>query len=59
MDNVKSYNPIKGFVTILYVRHRPEQKRVTWKTHSSEAFIPLQEPVGVLASYVPHTQMRV
>jgi hypothetical protein len=26
---------------------------VTWKTPSSRAFVPLQEPVGVLASYVP------
>jgi hypothetical protein len=41
------------------VRHRPEQNRVTWKTPSSEAFVPLQEPVGVLASYVPHAQMQV
>jgi hypothetical protein len=41
------------------VRHRPEQNRVTWKTPSSEAFVPLQEPVGVLASYVPHMQMQV
>jgi hypothetical protein len=41
------------------VRCRPEQNRVTWKTPSSRAFVPLQEPVGVLASYVPHTQMQV
>jgi len=34
----------------------PEKNRVTWKTPSSEAFVPLQEPVGVLASYV---QMQV
>ena len=33
--------------------------RVTWKTPSSRAFVPLQEPVGVLASYVPHAQMQV
>ncbi len=38
------------------VRHRPEQNRVTWKTPSSEAFVPLQEPVGVLASYVPYVE---
>jgi hypothetical protein len=41
------------------VRHRPEQNRVTGETPSSEAFVPLQEPVGVLASYVPHAQMQV
>ncbi len=41
------------------VRHRPEQNSVTWKTPSSEAFVPLKEPVGVLASYVPHAQMQV
>ena len=42
-----------------FVWHRPEHNRVTWKTPSSEAFVPLQEQVGVLASYVPHTQMQV
>jgi hypothetical protein len=41
------------------VRRKPGQKRVTWKTPSSRAFVPLQEPVAVLASYVPHTQMPV
>jgi hypothetical protein len=41
------------------VQHRPKQNRVTWKTPSSEAFVPLQELVGVLASYVPHAQMQV
>ncbi len=41
------------------VRHGPEQNRVTWETPSSEAFVPLQEPVGVLASYVPLAQMQV
>ncbi len=43
----------------MLVRHRPEQNRVTWKTPSSRAFVPLQEPVGVLASYVSHAQMQV
>ncbi len=37
----------------------PEKNRVTWKTPSSRAFVPLQEPVVVLASYVPHAQMQV
>jgi hypothetical protein len=41
------------------VRHRPEQNRVTWETPSSESFPLLQEPVGVLASYVTHVQMQV
>jgi hypothetical protein len=45
--------------TVSTVRHRPEQNRVTWKTPSSEAFTLLQEPVGVLASYLPHAQMQV
>ncbi len=44
---------------VLTVQHRPEQNRVTWKTPSSEAFVPLQEPVGVLASYIPHVLMQV
>jgi hypothetical protein len=44
---------------MLVVLHRPEQNRVTWETPSSEAFVLLQEPVGVLASYIPHTQMQV
>ena len=35
------------------------QNRVTWKTPSRAAFIPLQEPVAVLASCVPHTQTLV
>ncbi len=41
------------------VRRRPGQNRVTWKTPSSRAFVSLQEPVAVLVSYVPHTQMPV
>ncbi len=41
------------------VRRRPGQNRVTWKTPSTRTFVPLQEPVSVLASYVPHTQMPV
>ncbi len=41
------------------VWRRPGQNRVTWKTPSSRAFVPLQEPVAVLASYVPHAQMPV
>ncbi len=44
--------------TIAPVRHRPEQNRVTWETLSSEAFTLLQEPVGVLASYVPTRKCR-
>ncbi len=44
---------------ILSVRRRPGQNRVIWKTPSSKAFVPLQEPVAVLASYVSHTQMPV
>ncbi len=44
---------------ILSVRRRPRQNRVTWKTPSSKAFVPLQEPVAILASYVSHTQMPV
>jgi hypothetical protein len=43
----------------LGVRRRPRHNRVTWKTPSRRAFIPLQEPVVVLASYVPHTKMPV
>ncbi len=43
----------------LGVRHRHKQNRVTWKTLSSEAFVPLQEPVDAFASYVPHAQMQV
>jgi hypothetical protein len=39
------------------VRRGPRQNRVTWKTPSRVAFVPLQEPVAVLASYVPHMQM--
>jgi len=39
-----------------HVRHRPKQNRVTWETPSSEAVVPLQELVGVLASYVPHAK---
>ncbi len=41
------------------VRRRPGQNRVTWKTSSSGSFIPLQEPIAVLTSYIPHTQMPV
>ena len=54
-----SRRTMKAFFYIQGVRHRPEQKRVTWETPSSEAFVPLQEPVGVLASYVPHAQMQI
>ena len=31
------------------VRRRPGKNRVTWKTPSRAAFVPLQEPVAVLA----------
>ncbi len=31
------------------VRHGPDRIGVTWKTPSSTAFVPLQEPVAVLA----------
>jgi hypothetical protein len=48
-----------GVVDTGGVRRRPRQNRVTWKTPSSRAFVPLQEPVVVLASYVPHTQIQV
>jgi hypothetical protein len=41
---------MKAFFYIQGFRHRPEQKRVTWETPSGEAFVPLQEAVGVLAS---------
>jgi hypothetical protein len=41
------------------VQRRPGQDRITWETPNSRAFVPLQEPVVVLASYVPHTQMPV
>ncbi len=44
---------------IVIIQRRPGQNRVIWKTSSSRAFVPLQEPVAVLASYVPHTQMNV
>jgi hypothetical protein len=37
----------------------PGQNRVTWKTPSRVAFVPLQEPVALLASYFPHKQMPV
>jgi hypothetical protein len=37
-------------IIVLYVRRRPGQNRVTWKTPSSRAFVPLQEPVVVLAT---------
>jgi hypothetical protein len=37
----------------------PDRKGVTWKTPSSSAFVHLQEPVAILVSYVPHTQMPV
>jgi hypothetical protein len=48
-----------GVVDTGGVRRRLGQNRVTWKTPSSRAFVPLQEPVVVLASYVPHTQIQV
>ncbi len=41
------------------VRRGPGQNRVTWKTPSRRAFVPLQEPVAVLTSYAPHMQMPV
>ncbi len=34
----------------IVVRRGPGQNRVTWKTPSRRAFVPLQEPVAVLAS---------
>ncbi len=34
---------------------RTGQNRVTWKIPSRAAIVPLQEPVAVLTSYVPHT----
>jgi hypothetical protein len=46
-------------IGIVGVRRRPGQNRVTWKTPSRAAFVPLQEPVAVLASNVPHTQTPV
>jgi hypothetical protein len=46
-------------IYIFSVRHRPEQNRVTWETPSSEAIPLLQEPIGVLASYVTHAQTQV
>ena len=46
-------------IGIVGVRCRPGQNRVTWKTPRRAAFVPLQEPVAVLAFYVPHTQMQV
>ena len=52
-------NNLKKLSWYIIVRHRTEQNRVTWETPSSEAFPLLQESVGVLASYVPHTQMQV
>ena len=36
------------------VRSGPGQNRVTWKTPSRVAFVPLQEAVAVLASDVPY-----
>jgi hypothetical protein len=36
--------------TVLTVRHKPEQNRITWETPSSEEIPLLQEPIGVLAS---------
>ncbi len=44
---------------LFFTQRRPGQNRVTWKTPSSRAFVPLQEQVGVLASSVPHAQMQV
>jgi hypothetical protein len=55
MDRFKDYSTGRNTA----VRRRPGLNRVTWKTPSSRAFIPLQEPVAVLASYMPHTQMPV
>jgi len=43
--------------TYICVWRRPGQNWVTWKTPSSRALFPLQEPVAVVASYIPHTQM--
>ncbi len=37
------------FLYIIIVRRGPGQNRVTWKTPSRAAFVPLQEPVAVLA----------
>jgi hypothetical protein len=54
-----SCRTIKAFFTSKVFGHRPEQKRVTWETPSSEAFVPLHEPVGVLTSYIPPAQMQV
>ncbi len=58
---------IPNFFQILFLANidlircsaQTEQNRVAWETPSSEAFVPLQEPVGVLVSYVPHAQMQV
>ncbi len=44
---------------IVVVCCRPGQNRVTWKAPRIREFVPLQEPIAVLASYVPHTQMPV
>ncbi len=46
-------------IGIVGVRCRPGQNRVTLKTPRRAAFVPLQEPVAVLAFYVPHTQTQV
>jgi hypothetical protein len=37
----------------------PDRNRATWETPSIEAIPPLQEPLGVLASYAIHGQMQV
>ncbi len=40
----------------IVVLRGPGQKRVTWKTPSREAFVPLEEPVAILAILCsPHT----
>ncbi len=58
MENKQKYKKMQAMCKFS-VRRRPGQNRVTWKTPSSRALVPLQEPVAVLASYVPHTQMSV
>jgi hypothetical protein len=44
----------------IFVLRGPGQKRVTWKTPSREAFVPLQEPVAILAILrSPHTNAEM
>jgi hypothetical protein len=67
LENIRK--KIKSFISIFArismfkhfpsVRHRPDQNRVTWETPSSKAIPLLQEPIGVLASYVTHVEMQV